>query len=242
MPHPMPVFGYLSLWLALALSVYTLLSGSMSLWALATGRQLAVDASLLRETSRRAGLASFIAVACAAFALIYAAYTNDFSVDYVLHHSSRSLVWYYKFSSLWSGQEGSLLLWATLLAGYGFVLRLRHKTDITLSAYASTILSGIQIFFLLLLVFAAPPFALVPGGVAPADGFGLNPLLQYPEMAIHPPMLYLGYVGFSVPFAFALGALMMRYPGEKWIHITRRWTMVTWLFLTCGIILGMHWA
>ena len=75
-----------------------------------------------------------------------------------------------------------------------------------------------------------------------ADGAGLNPLLQYPEMVIHPPMLYLGYVGFSVPFAFALGALMMRYPGEKWIHITRRWTMVTWLFLTCGIFLGAHWA
>ena len=96
-------------------------------------------------------------------------------------------------------------------------------------------------FFLLLLNFAAPPFALVQGQI-PADGFGLNPLLQYPEMVIHPPMLYLGYVGFSVPFAFALGALMMRYPGEKWIHITRRWTMVTWLFLTCGIFLGAHWA
>ena len=93
----------------------------------------------------------------------------------------------------------------------------------------------------MLLVFAAPPFATQPGALQP-DGFGLNPLLQYPEMVIHPPMLYLGYVGFSVPFAFALGALMMRYPGEKWIHITRRWTMVTWLFLTCGIFLGAHWA
>ena len=121
------------------------------------------------------------------------------------------------------------------------MLRLRHKVDVTLTAYASTILAGIQIFFLLLLNFAAPPFALVQGQT-PADGFGLNPLLQYPEMVIHPPMLYLGYVGFSVPFAFALGALMMRYPGEKWIHITRRWTMVTWLFLTCGIFLGAHWA
>ena len=79
-------------------------------------------------------------------------------------------------------------------------------------------------------------------GAIPDDGNGLNPLLQYPEMVIHPPMLYLGYVGFSVPFAFALGALMMRYPGEKWIKITRVWTMVTWLFLTCGIFLGMHWA
>ncbi len=242
MPHPMPYFGSFSLLLALVLCVYTLFAGGLSLWAMATGRELAVDPIRLRETSRRAGLASFIAVACAAFALIWASFTNDYSVDYILHHTSRALPSVYKFSALWSGQEGSLLLWAFLLSGYGFVLRLQHKTDVTLTAYASTILSGVQIFFLLLLVFAAPPFALVPGGIAPADGFGLNPLLQYPEMAIHPPMLYLGYVGFSVPFAFALGALMMRYPGEKWIHITRRWTMVTWLFLTCGICLGMHWA
>ncbi len=95
--------------------------------------------------------------------------------------------------------------------------------------------------FLLLLNVAAPPFAIEPGPLA-ENGFGLNPLLQYPEMVIHPPMLYLGYVGFAVPFAFALGALMMRYPGEKWIAITRRWTMVTWMFLTCGIFLGAHWA
>ncbi len=242
MTHPMPLFGSFSLLLALALSVYTLFAGSLSLWAIAGGRQLAVAPERLRETSRRAGIASFAVLCCAAFALVWAALTNDFSVDYILHHTNRALATPYKFSALWSGQEGSLLLWALLLAGYGFVLRLRHKVDITLSAYASTILSGIQVFFLLLLVFAAPPFAIVPGGVGPADGFGLNPLLQYPEMVIHPPMLYLGYVGFSIPFAFALGALMMRYPGEKWIHITRRWTMVTWLFLTCGICLGMHWA
>jgi cytochrome c-type biogenesis protein CcmF len=246
MSHPMPFFGSFSLLLALALCVYTLFAGSLSLWAIAHQRPLAIDPARLRETARRAGLMSFIAVACAAFALVWAAFTNDFSVDYVLHHTSRALIPAYKFSSLWSGQEGSLLLWAFLLAAYGFVLRLRHKTDITLYAYASTILSAIQIFFLLLLIFAAPPFALAPGvasgGPIAADGFGLNPLLQYPEMAIHPPMLYLGYVGFSVPFAFALGALMMRYPGEKWIHITRRWTMVTWLFLTVGIMLGMHWA
>jgi cytochrome c-type biogenesis protein CcmF len=242
MSHPMPLFGEFSLLIALMLCVYTLCSGSLSLWAMANNRSIAIEPTRLRETSRRAGIASFIAVASAAFALVWAFATNDFSVDYVLHHSSRALFWGYKFSTLWSGQEGSLLLWSFLLAGYGFVLRLRHKTDITLTAYASTILSAVQVFFLLLLVVAAPPFALVPGGIAPPDGFGLNPLLQYPEMAIHPPMLYLGYVGFTIPFAFALGALMMRYPGEKWIHITRRWTMVTWLFLTIGIMLGMHWA
>ncbi len=241
MLHPMPSFGSFAILLALALSAYTLFSGAVSLRALAVGRRLAVSAENLRETSRRAGIASFIAVSCAAFALIWAAFTNDFSVDYILHHTNRALPSLYKFSALWSGQEGSLLLWAWLLAGYGFVMRIRDKADVTLHAYASTILSAIQIFFLLLLVFAAPPFAIAPGQLH-ADGFGLNPLLQYPEMVIHPPMLYLGYVGFSVPFAFALGALMMRYPGEKWIHITRRWTMVTWLFLTCGICLGMHWA
>ncbi|HEX5282592.1 MAG TPA: heme lyase CcmF/NrfE family subunit [Bryocella sp.] len=242
MLHPMPSFGSFALLLALALCAYTLFSGAVSLRALATNRQLGgVSSEALRETSRRAGIASFIVISCAAFALIWAAFTNDFSVDYILHHTNRDLNPLYKFSALWSGQEGSLLLWAWLLAAYGFVMRIRDKADVTLHAYASTILSAIQVFFLLLLVFAAPPFALAPGPLH-ADGFGLNPLLQYPEMVIHPPMLYLGYVGFSVPFAFALGALMMRYPGEKWIHITRRWTMVTWLFLTCGICLGMHWA
>src|ERR1700748_351998 len=240
--HPMPEFGSFTLLLALALSVYTLVMGGVSLWR-TRGVAAGVDreSDKLGETARRAGISSFIALSCAAFALIWAAFTGDYSVSYILHHTNKDLSTAYKFSALWSGQEGSLLLWAWLLSAYGFVLRTRHKVDVRLSAFASTILAGIQVFFLLLLNFAAPPFAIQPGPVSP-DGFGLNPLLQYPEMVIHPPMLYLGYVGFSVPFAFALGALMMRYPGEKWIHITRRWTMVTWLFLTCGIFLGAHWA
>ncbi|MBW4025936.1 MAG: heme lyase CcmF/NrfE family subunit [Acidobacteria bacterium] len=237
----MPAFGSFALLLALALSAYTLVVGAIALRQIATSASGRVAPEKLAETARRAGIGSFFAVTAAAFALVWAAFTNDFSVSYILHHSNRALPGPYKFAALWSGQEGSLLLWAWLLAAYGFVLRLRHKVDVKLTAYASTILAGIQLFFLALLNFAAPPFALVSGQV-PADGFGLNPLLQYPEMVIHPPMLYLGYVGFSVPFAFALGALMMRYPGEKWIHITRRWTMVTWLFLTCGIFLGAHWA
>src|ERR1700753_3453787 len=237
----MPAFGNLPLLLGLALRGYNLFAGAIALRQLATGARGRMSPERMAETARRAGIGSFFAVTCAAVALVYTAFTNDFSVSYILHHSNRALPGAYKFAALWSGQEGSLLLWAWLLTAYGFVLRMRHKVDVTLTAYASTILAGIQIFFLLLLNFAAPPFALVQGR-QPADGFGLNPLLQYPEMVIHPPMLYLGYVGFSVPFAFALGALMMRYPGEKWIHITRRWTMVTWLFLTCGICLGMHWA
>ena len=237
----MPAFGSFSLLVALVLSAYSLLAGAVALRMLATGNRVAVSPERLAETARRAGIGSFIAATCAAFALVWAAFTNDFSVAYIAEHSNRALDIKYKFAALWSGQEGSLLLWAWLLTAYGFVLRVRHKVDVTLTAYASTILAGIQVFFFLLINFPATPFSLVQGPVPP-DGNGLNPLLQYAEMVIHPPMLYLGYVGFSVPFAFALGALMMRYPGEKWIHITRRWTMVTWLFLTVGIFLGMHWA
>src|SRR6202789_2130285 len=241
--HPMPEFGSFTLLLALALSLYTLVVGGTALWRSRGALAINIDGGTgrLGETARRAGISSFVALSCAAFALVWASFTNDYSVSYILHHTNRDLNTAYKFSALWSGQEGSLLLWAWLLSADGFVLRIRHKVDVRLSAFASTILAGIQVFFLSLLNFAAPPFAIQPGPVA-TDGFGLNPLLQYPEMVMHPPLLYLGYVGFSVPFAFALGALMMRYPGEKWIHITRRWTMVTWLFLTCGIFLGAHWA
>jgi len=242
----MPEFGSFCLLLALILTVYNFLVGGVALWGASQAglRATAIPEvrwNRLGETARRAGIASFVTLCCAAFALVWAAFTNDFSVEYIRAHSNIALNPAYKFAALWSGQEGSLLLWAWLLSAYGFVLRMRHRVDLRLSAFASVILAAIQVFFLLLLTIAAPPFSIQPGPVA-ADGAGLNPLLQYPEMVIHPPMLYLGYVGFAVPFAFALGALMMRYPGEKWIHITRRWTMVTWLFLTCGIFMGAHWA
>src|SRR6476646_10128665 len=231
----MSQLGSYALLLALALSAYSFLAGLAALaWS---GPQ----SERLGETARRAGIAVFGVVFLAALVLVAAAFTDDFSIAYIFHHSNRDLPAPYKFATLWSGQEGSLLFWSLLLSSYGLVLRLRHKTDARLFAYASAIIAAVQIFFLLLLNFAAHPFALMQGEL-PADGAGLNPLLQYPEMVIHPPMLYLGYVGFTVPFAFALGALAMKYPGEKWIHITRRWTMVTWGFLTCGVFLGAHWA
>src|SRR5919197_375667 len=231
----MPQIGSFALLLALCLSGYSFFAGLMALAFPGRGSER------LGETARRAGIATFVVVLLAAFVLVVAAFTDDFSIAYIFHHSNRDLPAPYKFATLWSGQEGSLLFWSLLLAAYGLVLRLRHKTDSRLFAYASVIIAAVQLFFLLLVNFAAHPFALVQGSL-PADGNGLNPLLQYPEMVIHPPMLYLGYVGFTVPFAFALGALIMRYPGEKWIHITRRWTMVTWGFLTIGIFLGAHWA
>src|ERR1700689_3126873 len=232
----MSLFGSFALLLALALGAYSFLAGLLALAGLA-GR----DADRVGETARRAGIATFAVVLLAAVVLVTAAFQDDFSIAYIFHHSNRDLPVPYKFAVLWSGQEGSLLFWSLLLSAYGLVLRLRYKTDPRLFAYASVIIAAVQVFFLLLLNFAARPFAVMQGSL-PADGSGLNPLLQYPEMVIHPPMLYLGYVGFTVPFAFALAALIMRYPGEKWIHIPRRWTMVTWGLLTCGIFLGMHWA
>jgi len=231
----MSQIGSFTLLLALALSGYCFLAGLLALV------REGPSSARLSETARRAGIAAFAVVFLAALVLVVAAFQNDFSIAYIFHHSNRDLPTPYKFATLWSGQEGSLLFWSLLLAAYGLVLRLRYKTDPRLFAYASVIIAAVQVFFLLLLNFAAHPFAVMQGSL-PADGNGLNPLLQYPEMVIHPPMLYLGYVGFTVPFAFALAALVMRYPGEKWIHITRRWTMVTWGFLTCGIFLGAHWA
>lgn len=231
----MAELGSYSLLLALALGIYAFVAGIVAL----AKKGDAYDR--LGETARRAGIAIFGAVALAAIVLVTATFQNDFSISYILHHSNRDLPIPYKFAVLWSGQEGSLLFWALLLSTYGLVLRLRHKVDTRLVAYASVVISAVQIFFLLLVNIAANPFAMTVGNIPP-DGNGLNPLLQYPEMVIHPPMLYLGYVGFTVPFAFALAALIMKYPGEKWIHITRRWTMVTWGFLTVGIFLGAHWA
>ena len=231
----MPQLGSFLLLLALALCGYSFFAGLFALIKPGPG------SAPLSETARRAGIASFGAVFFAAVILVTSAFHNDFSIAYVFHHSNRDLPPPYKFATLWSGQEGSLLFWALLLSGYGLVLRLRHKTDVRLFAHASVVIAAVQVFFIALLNFAAKPFAVNPGPM-PADGAGLNPLLQYPEMVIHPPMLYLGYVGFTVPFAFALGALAMKYPGDKWIHITRRWTMVTWGFLSLGIPLGAHWA
>ena len=232
----MAQIGSFALLLALALSIYSFVIGLVALV-----RKDDTDWTRLGETARRAGMVVFFAVLMAAAALVIAAFTNDFRIAYIFHHSNRDLDAKYKFATLWSGQEGSLVFWSLLLSAYAFVLRLRYKTDPRLFAYASVVLAGVQIFFLLLVNFAANPFGLLEGPLR-ADGSGLNPLLQYPEMVIHPPMLYLGYVGTTIPFAFALGALIMKYPGDKWIHITRRWTMVTWCFLTCGIFLGAHWA
>jgi c-type cytochrome biogenesis protein CcmF len=178
-------------------------------------------------------------------------FTDNFSVAYVVSHSNRDLSTFYKVAALWSGQEGSLLFWSCLLSVYVFsvLIAYRNKNG-ELMPYVGVVMAGVQIFFLMLNNFVAGPFRALaaPGAdgmmnyVARADGNGLTPLLQYPEMVIHPPNLYSGYTGFTIPFAFALGALLARYPGEKWIHLTRKWTMIAWMFQSMGILLGAHWA
>lgn len=178
--------------------------------------------------------------------LVYSLITGDFRLAYVAAHSNRSMPALYKFTAWWGGQEGSLLLWSWLLSMYSAVVVFTNRRRFRdAMPYATAILMATQAFFLMLITFVVSPFQVLMSGKGitdVGDGQGLNPLLQYPAMAIHPPMLYLGYVGFTVPFAFAMASLITRAPGDDWIHTTRRWTIVTWMFQSCGIVLGAGWA
>ena len=161
----MATFGSFALLIALALAAYNLLAGALALRLIATGQPARISPSGWPTPPAAPASPDFWPSPRAAFALIWSVFTNDFSITYIMEHSNRALPAAYKFSALWSGQEGSLLLWAWLLGTYGFVLRLTHKTDVKLYAYAGTILAGIQVFFLLVLNFAAPPFALLKGAI-----------------------------------------------------------------------------
>jgi cytochrome c-type biogenesis protein CcmF len=236
------IFGSFALLLALLAAVYAFIAGIIGI----VTRRPAVT-----KSARNAGMAVFGLVTLSVAALEYFFFTDNFTMAYVAEHSNTALPAFYKFAALWSGQEGSLLFWSWLLSIYAFsALFLNRKKHPELMPYVGVTLAGVQTFFLTLNNFVATPFAVLGSANSAgvfhlarlSEGQGLNPLLQYPEMVIHPPMLYLGYTGFTVPFAFALAALLGRYPGEKWIHITRRWTMVAWCFQTVGILLGAHWA
>src|SRR5437899_6576483 len=151
----MPQIGSFALLLALGLAAYSLFVGALGLVRARAGADSLAEK--LSETARRAGIAVFGVVTVAAVCLVVSAFRNDFSIAYILHHSNRELPGPYKFATLWSGQEGSLLFWVWLLSGYGLVLRLRHKTDQRLFAYASVIIAATRLFFLLLVNFAAHP-------------------------------------------------------------------------------------
>jgi cytochrome c-type biogenesis protein CcmF len=236
------IFGSFSLLLALIAAVYAICVGIIA---------IRTRNPLLTKSARHAGIAVCLLVTLAVACVEYLFFTNNFSMAYVAEHSNRDLPAFYKFAALWAGQEGSLLFWSWLLSIYAFfALFLNRRKHPELMPYVGVVLASVQLFFLILNNFVASPFQVLghasAGGaltvVAQADGRGLTPLLQYSEMVIHPPMLYLGYTGFTIPFAFAMAALLGRYPGEKWIHITRRWTMVAWGFQTIGVLLGAHWA
>ena len=238
----MDVFGSFALVLAFVCAVYAFVAG---IAAIVTRHPLLV------KSTRQAGIATCCLVFLATLSLEYLFFSDNFSNAYVVSHSNRDLSTFFKIAALWSGQEGSLLFWSFLLSIYVFsvLIAYRNKNG-ELMPYVGVVMAGVQIFFLTLNNFVESPFKVLaaPGAdgvlsyVARADGNGLNPLLQYPEMVIHPPNLYSGYTGFTIPFAFALGALLARYPGEKWIHLTRRWTMIAWMFQSVGILLGAHWA
>jgi cytochrome c-type biogenesis protein CcmF len=205
----------------------------------------------ITRSAERAALAFFVMITLAVVALEYQILTDNFNSAYVAEHSNRALPLYYKLPVLWSGQEGSLLFWTWLLSIYAaLAVLLNRRRNRQLMPYVVSILMGTGVFFSALINFVANPFselglAGAAGRIqafAPPDGNGLNPSLQYPSMVIHPPMLYLGYVGMVVPFAFAMAALITRQLGDNWIRTTRRWTMVPWMFLGIGIVLGGNWA
>jgi cytochrome c-type biogenesis protein CcmF len=197
-------------------------------------------------SAQRAVYAVWILLTTAAGILVYNLMTGDFRYAYVAEHSNKTMPMLYKFSAWWGGQEGSLLLWSWLLSTYAAVVAVTNRNRLRdMMPWTLAVLTTIQSFFLLLNNFIANPFQMLATDgliVNVGDGNGLSPLLQYPAMAIHPPMLYLGYVGFAVPFAFAIGSLITKQPGDAWIHTTRRWTLVTWLFQSAGIMLGAAWA
>ncbi len=193
------------------------------------------------RSARNAIVAVFPLIIVACGLLITGLVTGDFSIAYVSQVSSRLMPTYLKVTALWGGQAGSLLFWNLLLSAFTCAAMLsKWRQQKELMPYVIIVLGMVQVFFLLISTFVENPFA--RNAVIPADGNGLNPLLRHPGMIIHPPMLYLGFVGFTIPFAFAMAALMSKQMGDNWIKTTRRWTLVAWLFLSLGLILGGRWA
>jgi cytochrome c-type biogenesis protein CcmF len=212
------------------------------------------------DSARNAMLLSFPLITLSALTLIYLIVNNHFELDFVYAVTSRSMPTYLKVTALWGGQAGSLLFWSWLMAAFASAVMLRKwDRDREFLPWVIVVSSVTLAFFLALVIFYENPFArywqtfdgnvvtamFQPQGsvpFAPADGRGLNPLLRHPGMIIHPPMLYLGFVSFVIPFAFAIAALVTGRTDDRWIRITRRWTLVAWTFLSLGLLLGGRWA
>ncbi len=230
--------GTFAILLALCFTVYSILGSLIGKW---------MNRPLLILSASRAVYCVWIFLTTAAGLLVYSLIVGDFRLAYVVNHSNRTMATPYKFASWWGGQEGSLLLWSWLLATYASVVVFQNRRKYRdMMPYVTAVLMTTLAFFVLLISVPEQPFKVIMAGkgniVDAGDGQGLNPLLQYWTMVIHPPFLYLGYVGFVVPFAFAIASLITKQPGEAWINTTRRWTLVTWMFQTTGVLLGAGWA
>jgi len=197
-------------------------------------------------SAERAVYSIWVLLTLASGLLVYALLTGDFRLAYVAAHSNKAMPQVYKFTAWWGGQEGSLLLWSWLLSTYSAIATFTNRRKFReMMPLVVAIMNTVLAFFVGMITFVASPFHVLMAGrgiVDVGDGNGLSPLLQWWTMAIHPPFLYLGYVGFTVPFAFAMASLLTRQPGEAWIHTTRRWAILTWLFQSTGVLLGMGWA
>jgi cytochrome c-type biogenesis protein CcmF len=227
----MPELGRGALVICLGLELWALGAGGYAAWR---GRRR------LAASAQNALLAAFGVTVVASAVLLAALLRRDFSFEYVAAHTSRQLADGYAAASFWGGQEGSMLLWLLILTLFSAAaILLTRRPARTLLPWVVPVLGLVGAFFAFMLVAVASPFHTQ---AAPADGAGLNPSLQNPYMLAHPPLLYLGYVGLTIPFAFAMGALLARRSDELWIVATRRWTLLAWTFLGIGQLVGAHWA
>jgi cytochrome c-type biogenesis protein CcmF len=229
--------GALSLLIAFCLAVFAVAAAVVGKYS---------RRPLLTVSAERAVYAVWILVTTASALLVYSLITGDYRLAYVAAHSNKAMSAIYKFTAWWGGQEGSLLLWAWLLSTYSAIAVFTNRRKFRdMMPLVTAIMMTVLSFFLGMITFVASPFRVLMAGrgvIDVGDGNGLSPLLQWWTMAIHPPFLYLGYVGFTVPFAFAMASLISKQPGEAWIHTTRRWAILTWLFQSTGVMLGMGWA
>ena len=183
----------------------------------------------------------FLFLICSFIIYVWLAITDNFSVQYIANHSNTALPTFYKISSIWSAHEGSMFLWIVFLSLWGFIFNVTVKNEEILKAKSIGIISFVIVGFLLFLLATSNPFATILP-IAPLNGADINPVLQDPALAIHPPTLYLGYVGFVIPFACAISFLLEGKTSIKWEVLARKWSIAAWVFLTVGITLGSWWA
>jgi len=227
-----PDVGLFATWLALLSAVGAVLMALYGYWD---------KQAKWIEGARRAAVVVWLLLTLAILTLEYALLTGDFNLNYIANVSSREMPTLLKITALWGGQDGSILFWAWLMATFAFVLFLRRwDQERDLLPIVIIVTMSTLAFFIGLDLLASNPFKRL--GFTPPDGRGLNPLLRHPGMVIHPPLLYLGFVGFVIPYAFAMAALVTRRTDARWILLTRRWTLIAWLFLSLGLLLGGRWA